>query len=218
MRRIRYLVPSLLAAGFGHGDPAQALYVRTVSGPGDDPYRSTLLDVFRQDHTVILADHRSHRSHSSHSSHRSGYGGGGHYSHTSHRSSSGGEYYGGTAAPARPIFTPPPVRSESTPPTTSQPLFSPAERAEPVEAAPKTLSGRTKRFAAIVRRVQIALLARQLYAGPIDGIVGSGLRAALRKFQAQRSLAVTGTITHQTLDALMVSSDYAAFTSRGPGP
>lgn len=207
MRRIRYLVPSLLAAGFGHGDPAQALYVRTASGPGDDPDRSTLLDIFRQDHTVILADHRSHRSHSSHSSHRSGYGSGGHFSHTSHRSSSGGEYYGGAAAPARPIYSPPPVRPEPPQPATSQPLFSPTERAEPVEAAPKTLSGRTKRFAAIVRRVQIALLARRLYTGPIDGIVGPGLRAALRKFQTQRSLTVTGTITPQTLDALMVSSD-----------
>jgi peptidoglycan hydrolase-like protein with peptidoglycan-binding domain len=76
-----------------------------------------------------------------------------------------------------------------------------------VEQAPNTLSGRTKRFASIVRRVQIALLARELYVGPIDGIVGPRLRAALRKFQGQRSLAVTGTITPQTLDALMVPSD-----------
>ena len=207
MKRIRFLIPSLLAAGFGYGDPAQAMYVRTTSGPRDDPDRSSLLDVFRQDHTVILADHRSHRSHSSHSSHRSGYGGGGHYSHTSHRSSTGGSYIGGSAAPARTIYTPPPVRSEPIAPTAPSPLFSPAERAAPVEAEPKTLSGRTKRFASIVRRVQIALMARQLYDGAIDGVVGPKLRAALRKFQGQRSLPVTGTITPQTLDALMVSSE-----------
>jgi peptidoglycan hydrolase-like protein with peptidoglycan-binding domain len=50
-------------------------------------------------------------------------------------------------------------------------------------------------------------MARQLYDGTIDGVVGPKLRAALRKFQGQRSLSVTGTITPQTLDALMVSSD-----------
>jgi peptidoglycan hydrolase-like protein with peptidoglycan-binding domain len=86
------------------------------------------------------------------------------------------------------------------------PLFSPAERAAPVEAAPRTLSGRTKRFASIVRRVQIALTARQLYHGALDGVVGPKLRAALRTFQGQRSLTVTGTITPETLDALMVAS------------
>lgn len=209
MKRVKYLIPSLIAAGFGNNDPAQAMYVRSTTGARDDPDRGALLDVFRQDHTMILAGHRSHSSHSSHSSHRSGYGGGGHYSHTSHRSSTGGSYYDGTAAPVRPVYTPPLVRSESiTPaPTPPAPLFSPSERAQPVEATPKTLSGRTKRFAAIVRRVQIALLARQFYVGPIDGVVGPKLRSALRKFQGQRSLAVTGTITPQTLDALMVSSD-----------
>lgn len=204
MRRIKYLVSGLLAAGFGGVDPAQALYVRNLTGPRDDQDNGTLMDVFRQDHTVVLADHRSH---SSHSSHRSGYGGGGHYSHTSHRSSTGGGYYGETIAPVRPVYTPPAVRSAPIAPTQPSPLFSSTERAAAVEPAAKTLSGRTKRFASIVRRVQIALLARELYVGPIDGIVGPRLRAALRKFQGQRSLAVTGTITPQTLDALMVSSD-----------
>ena len=204
MRRIKYLVSGLLAAGFGGANSAQALYVRNLTGLRDDQDKGTLMDVFRQDHTVVLADHRSH---SSHSSHRSGYGGGGHYSHTSHRSSTGGGYYGGTIAPVRPVYTSPAVRSEPISPTQPSPLFSPTERAAAVEQAPKTLSGRTKRFASIVRRVQIALLARELYVGPIDGIVGPRLRAELRKFQAQRSLAVTGTITPQTLDALMVSSD-----------
>jgi len=68
------------------------------------------------------------------------------------------------------------------------------------------LSGRTKRFASIVRRVQIALLAQGLYSGPIDGIVGPALRSALRKLQKARGIEVTGTITPPTLDALMVSS------------
>jgi peptidoglycan hydrolase-like protein with peptidoglycan-binding domain len=69
------------------------------------------------------------------------------------------------------------------------------------------LSGRTKRFASIVRRVQIALLAQDCYSGPINGTVGAGLRSALRKFQKARGLEITGTITPSTLDALMVSSE-----------
>ncbi len=205
MRRTKYLIPSLVAAGFGHGDPAQAAYVRSATGPRDDSDRGALIDVFRQDHTVTLADHRSH---SSHSSHRSSYGGGGHYSHTSHRSSSGGSYYGETYTPVRPVYTPPPPpQPDPVVPAPPRPLFSPLERAAPVKEAPSTLSGRTRRFASIVRRVQIALLARRLYEGPIDGVVGPKLRAALRRFQSQRSLSVTGTITPDTLNALMVSSE-----------
>ena len=204
MKRTRYLVPGLVAAGFGHGDPAQAAYVRTATGPRDDPERGALIDVFRQDHTVTLADHRSH---SSHSSHQSSYGGGGHYSHTSHRSSTGGSYYGDTYTPVRPVYTPPPPPDPApVVPARPAPLFSAGERASPVQAAPTTLSGRTRRFASIVKRVQIALLARRLYEGPIDGVVGPRLRSALRKFQAQRALTVTGTITAETMDALMVAS------------
>jgi hypothetical protein len=55
-------------------------------------------------------------------------------------------------------------------------------------------SGRTKRFAAIVRRFQIAVRARQLYPGPIDGIAGRVPGAALRKFQTQRLLSMARTI------------------------
>ena len=70
-----------------------------------------------------------------------------------------------------------------------------------------SLSGRTKRFAAIVRRVQLALLAQGFYDGAIDGIVGPGLRGSLRRFQGSRGLKATGTITPETLDALMVSTE-----------
>jgi peptidoglycan hydrolase-like protein with peptidoglycan-binding domain len=88
-----------------------------------------------------------------------------------------------------------------------QPLFSDTDRASaPAPDGLPVLSGRTKRFAAIVRRVQIALLAQDFYHGPINGVVGPALRSALRGFQTKRGLESTGTITPSTLDALMVSS------------
>lgn len=208
VRRLRYLVPSLLAAGFGTPhDPALAALARATSGAGDDPDAGSLLRTFTQDHEVTLAQHRSH---SSHSSHRSGSGGGGHYSHTSHRSSTGGGWGGYDPAPApsrapAPIYVPRPAPAE--PPPAARPLFAPETRADPPPAdGPPALSGRTQRFASVVRRVQIALMARDLYSGAIDGVVGPRLRKALRAFQGAHGLDVTGTITPATLDALMVSS------------
>jgi peptidoglycan hydrolase-like protein with peptidoglycan-binding domain len=57
-----------------------------------------------------------------------------------------------------------------------------------------------------VMHVQVALMGQGLFEGPIDGTVGPGTRAALRAFQQSHGLQVTGTITHQTLDALHVPS------------
>jgi peptidoglycan hydrolase-like protein with peptidoglycan-binding domain len=98
-----------------------------------------------------------------------------------------------------PAYSPPYVApTPATPlqPRTAQPLFSTDTRASapPSDGLP-ALSGRTKRFASIVRRVQIALLAQDFYSGAINGQVGPGLRSALRKFQKARGLDVTGTIT-----------------------
>jgi His-Xaa-Ser repeat protein HxsA len=207
VKRTRFLVSSLLAAGFtAHQDALAASFSRATTTPHDGAGGGSLLDRFRQDHLMTLAQHRSHSSHSSHSS---GYGGGGHYSHTSHRSSSGGGYspsYGSTPTYTPSYETPAPAPAP-TPAPTAKPLFAPATRAAapPPDGLP-TLSGRTKRFASIVRRVQIALLARDLYSGAIDGVVGPTLRSGLRKFQKAKALDVTGTITPATLDALMVSS------------
>jgi His-Xaa-Ser repeat protein HxsA len=222
MRKRTFLIPSLLAAGFGAHDPAQAGLTHATTTGNDDPDRGNLLRQFSQDHLVTLAQHRSHSSHSSHSSHTSSTGGGGHYSHTSHtshRSSTGGydPYYppapvypAPAPPPPPPPSYPPPSRVRATPPP-GEPLpstGSAAQRASPPgsEALP-ALSGRTQRFAAIVRRVQIALMAQGLFQGPITGSVGPVTRAALRRFQQARGLAVTGTITPQTLDALMIASE-----------
>ena len=50
--------------------------------------------------------------------------------------------------------------------------------------------------------VQVALARRGYYRGPIDGILGSGSRRALRAFQSDEGLVVTGRVTASTLDAL----------------
>ncbi len=198
MKRTRFLIPSLLAAGFGNH--AHSAMVQPTSGGNGDPEHPKLFDIFKQGHTVTLAQHRSHSSHSS--------GSGGHYSHsshTSHRSSTSG-YDGGYAPP---VYTTP----SPTPPPAPHPSIQPFRSAVTGEATPPrtenvpALSGRTERFKAIVKRVQIGLLAQGYYQDAIDGIVGPGMRAAIRQFQKARNLPVTGTITSEVLDALRVSSE-----------
>jgi His-Xaa-Ser repeat protein HxsA len=73
-------------------------------------------------------------------------------------------------------------------------------------APQRSLSGRSTQFTSIVRRVQIGLLGQGLYEGAIDGVVGPQLRSAIRAFQSQTGLQITGTITPEVLDALRVSS------------
>jgi hypothetical protein len=204
MTRTRFLIPSMIAAGFGTHDPAQAALTHVTTTGTDDPNTGTLMKLFTQDHAVTLAQHRSHSSHSSHGSHAShSSGGGGHYSHmshTSHRSSTGGY-----DTPYIPPASPEPAPSSPPP---SSPVSPPSQRATPPSGdGLPALSGRSQRFAAIVRRVQLALLAQGYYDGRIDGIVGPAMRAALRRFQGGRGLNVTGTITPQTLDALMIASE-----------
>lgn len=72
-----------------------------------------------------------------------------------------------------------------------------------------------KRFASIVSRAQIALLGQDLYHGTIDGIVAPPVRGGPRKSKGTGSLAITGTINPETLDALMVASQR---TLRSAGP
>jgi His-Xaa-Ser repeat protein HxsA len=197
-----FLITSLASAGFHNPD---ALQVRlTGVSSGAEPEGGKLFQLFRQDHLYTLAQHRSHSSHSSHSSHMSGSSGGhySHSSHTSHQSSSGGY--------SAPVYTP--VPSYSPPPTPPPPppsSYRPTSSlyAAPAADAPKALpalSGRSAMFKTIVMHVEVALMGRNLYDGPIDGVVGPTLRAALRRFQQAQGLTVTGTITPETLDALHV--------------
>lgn len=139
-----------------------------------DDKSSSLFRILRGEHNFTLAGHRSHSSHSSHSSHRSSTGGG--YSG------------GGTSRPSVPS-------GNSTPPAGVMPR---------TPQAPKTLPGNSAAFLEIVKRVQTALYAYGYYTGAIDGVVGTGTKTALSKFQKDWGLSVTGTITPEVLDALNI--------------
>ena len=192
----KYMITGLLAAGFGHHDPLQAALTRAASS--DRPDEGKLFQLFRQDHLYTLAGHSSHSSHASHAS------------HASHYSSTGG-YTPPTYSPAPvyapPLYSPPaPSPAPASPAPSSDDTSSFGSPVTPKAATPAPLSGRSELFKKVVRRVQVALMGRGLFDGPIDGTVGLATRAALRQFQQSQGLAVTGTITAQTLDALHVPS------------
>jgi His-Xaa-Ser repeat protein HxsA len=139
-----------------------------------DDKSSSLFQILRGEHKYTLAGHRSHSSHGSHGSHRS--------------SSGGGYSGGGTYRPSAPS-------SNSTPPASVMPRAS---------EAPKTLPGNSAVFLDIVKRVQTALYSYGYYTGAIDGIVGTGTKAAISKFQKDWGLKITGTITPEVLNALNI--------------
>jgi peptidoglycan hydrolase-like protein with peptidoglycan-binding domain len=55
-----------------------------------------------------------------------------------------------------------------------------------------------------VREAQQALREKGYDPGPVDGIAGMKTRQAIRSFQKEAELAVTGTLTDQTMDKLGV--------------
>ncbi|WP_171007564.1 His-Xaa-Ser repeat protein HxsA [Sphingomonas sp. 3P27F8] len=196
MKKRRFMISSLLMAGIAPLPPlhAQDLSVAPPGG-GPDPDDGQWVQRFAQDHGFLLAQHRSHSSHASHSSHRSG---------------SSGTYRAPVytpRAPSRPRTTPPSssTRSESrntrSTPDSSVLPSSPAITDNPFSAytPPSTAT-----IQSVVRRVQIGLQAQGYYHGALDGVVGKETRAALVRFQTDKSLPVTGTITPEVLDALRI--------------
>lgn len=180
----RFLIPTLLAAGFMATQSAKALPPGPDSiGPDQDRLKTLKLRLQLQ-HKYSLAGHRSHSSHSSHSSHRSSSGGGRSYSSPS------------------PSYAIPDISTRnlnSTPPSSILP--------SPPAAAPlRTLPGNSDLFQDIVRRVQLALTSYGYYTGPIDGILGRQGKAAISKFQSDYKLKVTGTITPEVLDAFGIQA------------
>jgi hypothetical protein len=198
----RFMISSLLAAGFGHNDALQASLTRATSTGETD--NKNLFQVFRQDHLYTLAGHSSHSSHSSHASHSSGSGGysGGHFSHTSHYSSTGG--YSLPSYTPEPVYSAPPTSPQSSPSPAPQPLSGNTPSSP--SSSLKPLPGHSALFKSIVKRLQVGLMGRGLFEGPINGTVGPSTRGAIRKFQETQGLQVTGTITPETLDALHVPS------------
>lgn len=178
MKKRKYLIPTLMAAGF-LGNQANATAVLQLDVP--DAKKTSLFEKLRLNHLYILAGHRSHSSHGSHSS---------------HRSSSGGGY---TKPRTTPLYTAPTTRNKSSTPKSSILPSSPS-------AATKTLPGNSGKFKKIAIQVQLALTSYGYYSGAIDGMIGRGSKTALSRFQSDYSLKVTGTITPEVLNAMGISA------------
>ena len=191
MSKRKFLISSLAMAGIMPFPTAQSAATNNIASGGKDPEGDARIKRFAQEHSFQLAQHRSHSSHSSHSSHRSGASG----------------------RVKSPVYTPPPIRrpkttpapkpsrnTRSTPPSSvlpQSPAIAPNTFFKPQDDAIKN----------VVRRVQIGLKSYGYYTGLIDGIAGSGTRAALVKFQTDFDLKVTGTITPEVLDAFKIVAE-----------
>ena len=64
-----------------------------------------------------------------------------------------------------------------------------------------------KGSASIQALVQDSLARRGYYDGPVDGAVGSGTRSAIREFQRDNGLPVTGRIDSQLVQTLQIGRD-----------
>jgi lipid-binding SYLF domain-containing protein len=67
------------------------------------------------------------------------------------------------------------------------------------------------------RNAQQALKDKGLYPGPIDGAINAQTKKALRDFQKQNNLKVSGTLNHETMAALGVTSQKSTTTTTKPG-
>ncbi|WP_420607351.1 peptidoglycan-binding protein [Novosphingopyxis sp.] len=202
MKKTRFLISSLVAAGIA---PAQFAQAAIDGGPrisgGPDPDGAAMVQRFAQEHRFSLAQHRSHSSHSSHSSHRSGSS-------------------GRTRAP---VYTPPapriprvtptpapapsPTRNQRSNPSSSILPASPATAPQSFYSAPSESTSEApapSEIEMIVRKVQIGLMAYGYYDGIADGMVGPKTRSALTRFQTDFGLKVTGTVTPEVLDAFKI--------------
>ncbi len=182
----KFLIPSLVAAGF-FGIPTAASVPRDQESVEDK--RGSFFEVSKAKTAARIAAHRSHSSHRSHASHRSSSGGGYAVPRTTPK----------TATPS-PLYNPPSSRNESSTPRTSILPSPPA-------AASRGGVRNSDAFNQIAKKVQEALRAYGYYNGAIDGIIGSGSKSALARFQADYSLRVTGTITPEVLSAFNIQTN-----------
>ena len=192
MKKRRFMISSLIMAGIAPVPPLHAQDTSGASAAGPDPDDGQWVERFAQDHAYQLAQHRSHSSHASHSSHRSG---------------SSGTYRAPSTTPrppSRPRTTPAPSRNQRSTPDSSVLPSSPATTDNPFSTTEKPSAAK---ITMLIRRVQIGLTGQGYYRGAIDGIVGKETRAALVRFQTDKSLSVTGTITPEVLDALRIRAE-----------
>jgi hypothetical protein len=67
-----------------------------------------------------------------------------------------------------------------------------------------------------VRQAQQQLQAQGLYRGPIDGLIGSGTKRALARFQRQNGLPLTAMLDEQTMQRLSGTATASAGASTTP--
>jgi hypothetical protein len=72
------------------------------------------------------------------------------------------------------------------------------------EPAAYTDQGATEESGSQITAVQRALAREGYYDGPIDGQMGAGTRKALRRYQSDRGLEVTGGISRSVIESLRV--------------
>lgn len=185
-------------------DRDSSLYTRAIR------LRNTL----RQGAGWMLVGHRSHSSHSSHASHASHYSG----------SSSSGTYVPAPSSAAPTTSGGPEQAPSST--TGSSPSAGPAsgastltpqqrrERgisAEPTkQAAPSAAAADQSAVAAaevakLIMRIQLALNSRGYCNCAVDGKFGQGTQLALKKYQKDNGLKVSGLPDTETLKMLDVA-------------
>jgi peptidoglycan hydrolase-like protein with peptidoglycan-binding domain len=97
----------------------------------------------------------------------------------------------------------------STSPRTSPPVPEPLPEVR--TPAPRVVAPpvSTLQFDPVVRQIQGILQERGYESGPLDGVLGKKTRKALRRFQKDHHLAVTGEIDAVTKNALLTAQPSA---------
>lgn len=129
----------------------------------------------------------AHRSHSSHSSHYSGSGG-----------YSAPRYYSPPATSTQSYSTP--SASSSAPSRNS--LYQSSDTTNGATSGTSKSRATNEQKNDLVTRVQTALMVRQYYQGPIDGVMGKATRGALMAFQMDSGLTINGQMDTPSLNAL----------------
>ena len=122
-----------------------------------------------------------------------------HSSHRSHRSSSGGSSRSTYTAPAA-VYTAPKKSISSS----YDPIGQQARPSKSYPTKSKKPKGTKSDVKNIVMQVQLALLLEGLYAGKIDGIMGSATRKSINTFKKKNNITSKALLGTDTLNALGV--------------
>lgn len=198
--QVMTLIPAMSTA-LAEANPAPQGHPLWREAPSEAPpaFRNTLNG---EDALNLYAAHRSHSSHSSHRSHSS------HSSHSSHYSGSGGYSAPRVYSPPDPAYSTP--RSEPLYAPPPSPQAAPAPAPAPSPQSRENPSIQWVRPSAtdlenLVKRMQMALMVKHYYSGPLDGVLGKGTRDALMAFQMDAGLELTGRMDTPTLNALGIA-------------